>query len=335
MGATKSRLLYVGGDHTPRFAHFKTLIEIAPGFWNVRAPFFVMKGAVNIGTHMSILEVAPDQFVALDAVEFTSAAARAQFFDELNELTNDGENLVAVITTHPFHTLAIPSFHAKYPSTGGRTKWYGCPRHLRKISRDAAGSFIEWAGDLNDCAVRRKFEPALRMSIPEGCEFIDPQPPTRNHLSCVLVLHTPSRTVHVDDCLCWIENMGALSRLAFGNRTLHFHPSLQYSGLYPTAQAPLQFKRWATSTLVEGWDYERLATAHNGVLRAGAKAKVTELLAKMDPALRKLSIKNAHVEAERAAAAQWDGLPVPAAPHEGAADDRCQDCWSDVEIECG
>ena len=72
---------------------------------------------------------------------------------------------------------------------------------------------------------------------------------------------------------------------------------------------------------MEGWDYERLATAHNGVLRAGAKAKVTELLAKMDPALRKLSIKNAHVEAERAAAAQWDGLPVPAAPHEGAADD--------------
>lgn len=324
-------------DHTPRFEHFNCLIEIAPGFWNVRAPFYVL-GRINIGTHMSIVELGPDQYAALDCIELSAAALR-----ELNELLGSPNNLVAVITTHPFHTLAIPSFHAIFPSTAGR-RYYGCPRHLIKCTQDANGRSIEWSGNLNECSSRRAFEPALRMAIPDGAEFIDPKPPTRNHLATVLVLHTPSRTVHVDDCLNFIDNMGLLPRLALGNKTLIFHPSLLHSGLHETAEAPLAFRQWVERTLVNEWDYDTLCTAHNGLLRDGAKAEVAALLRRTDAALKKRSIKNALADAERTADAMWDGsggapsavaATSPATGRAGEVDAQCQDCWSDVDVECG
>ena len=262
MGNIRSRLVSVTA-HT-RFPHFKHFIEVAPGFFNLRAPFYMLHGTLNIGTHMSVCEVAPGSFVALDCCELTDAQVK-----ELDELTENGERLAAVLTTHPFHTLSIKTFHVRYPSNAPRRgegtlprQWYGCPRHLN-ITSDAADNLIVWAGDLNDCEVRRQFEPSLRMSIPAGAEFVDPKPPTRNHLSCVLVLHVASRTVHVDDCLCWIEGPGLLMRLAqLKDKSLHWHMSLTSVGLLPTAESPLQFKQWAQSILLEAWDYDTLVTAH-------------------------------------------------------------------------
>lgn len=328
MGGSKSRL--VTFDRL-RFPYFKSLQEIAPGFWNVRAPFYVL-GTYNIGTHMSVCELGPDRFVAIDCVELTASALA-----ELNELTQNGKLLVAVINTHPFHTRAVAKFHSQFPSSAG-IKWMGCPRHLIKCTHDSNGQPIVWSHDLNECSSRRVFEPTLQMSIPDGAEFVDPQPPTRNHLGAVLVLHVPSKTLHVDDCLNYVENMGALPRLVLGQRALLFHPSLLFSGLHPTAAAPLQFKQWAQRVLVDGWDYERIASAHNAVLHRDARPRVAELLKRTDAALKKLSLSNARAEAERAATSAWEGKPVDAPPRAGAAaivDDRCQDCWSDVEIECG
>lgn len=329
MGASKSRLLRVGAPK-PRFPHFKHFVEIAPGFWNLRAPFFVLGGTLNLGTHMSVVDLGDGRFVAIDCTELTAAAAA-----ELAELTEGGDALVAVLTTHPFHTLAIPSLHALYPSTADRA-WYGCPRHLLKCTVDKSGRPIRWAGDLNECATRRKFEPQLRMAIPAGGEFVDPTPPTRNHLSTVLVLHAASRTVHVDDCLNWVEGMGLLARFAgMPNRTLHFHPSLLHSGLRPTQAAPRAFRDWVQATLLDDWQYDNLATAHNGVLLGGAKQKVQELLARRAEELRKKSVSNALKEAEAAANASWAGAPAPDAPQSGEADAPCEDCWSEVDIECG
>jgi hypothetical protein len=59
-------------------------------------------------------------FVAIDAAELTAAAKL-----ELDALTEGGAKLVGCIMTHPFHTLAIPAFHAAYPATESR-KYYGC-----------------------------------------------------------------------------------------------------------------------------------------------------------------------------------------------------------------
>ena len=39
---------------------------------------------------------------------------------ELDEITNHGETLVAVVNTHPFHTMGIQPFHAAYPGIPGQ-----------------------------------------------------------------------------------------------------------------------------------------------------------------------------------------------------------------------
>ena len=57
MGNTKSKLLVVN----PRFPLFTAFKEIAPGFWNLRAPFWVAGKTINLGTHMSVVEIAPNQ----------------------------------------------------------------------------------------------------------------------------------------------------------------------------------------------------------------------------------------------------------------------------------
>ena len=133
--------------------------------------------SVVLQTHMSVCKLADGNFVAIDAAVLSPKAKL-----ELDELTDGGEKLVGCIMTHPFHTLAIPDFHAAYPATATRL-YYGCPRHCRTILEDSSGAAIKWAGNLNCLEVRKSFESDLEMRVPAGSEFVDPQPPTTNHFA--------------------------------------------------------------------------------------------------------------------------------------------------------
>lgn len=178
------------------FPHFNHFVETAPGCWDLRTDFDV--GPVNIGTHMSILKLPsrPGHFVSIDAAELSADAKR-----ELDELTQNGERLVGCLHTHPFHTLAIPAFHAAYPATDNRS-FFGCPRHLRNFPD------INWSGDLNDEANLAMFEPDVYMKVPpaEATEFVDPKPPTRNHFANVFVFHPSSKTMIQADTLCFFRD---------------------------------------------------------------------------------------------------------------------------------
>ena len=65
-------------------------------------------------THMSVCKLADGNFVAIDAAVLSPKAKL-----ELDELTDGGEKLVGCIMTHPFHTLAIPDFHAAIGAVNG------------------------------------------------------------------------------------------------------------------------------------------------------------------------------------------------------------------------
>lgn len=105
------------------------------------------------GTHMSLIQLSSGKFLVIDAVPLTE-----QMKTEIDEFTDNGEKIEAVILTHPFHTLAIPAFYKAYP----KPPYYGCPRHLRNFPD------IKWAGDLDDCKVRSKWSPEVELSIPAG-----------------------------------------------------------------------------------------------------------------------------------------------------------------------
>jgi hypothetical protein len=74
--------------------------------------------------------------------------------------------------------------------------------------------------------------------------------------------------------------------------SMFFHPAIFGPGLYPTDEAPKQFLCWLEQ-LIQDWDFENIATAHNGVLVGGAKEKLIETMKRYEPRLTKMSKKRA------------------------------------------
>ncbi|CEP00134.1 unnamed protein product (mitochondrion) [Plasmodiophora brassicae] len=252
-----------------------SMVEIGSGFWNLRGSFKVAMGLVNVGTHMSVARLSTGRYLVIDTI-MMSEEQKAAF----DRVTDDGRLVEAVVATHPFHTTAFPAFHEAYPNA----KYYGTPRHLRKLPD------IAWAGDVNDERVRAMFEPDVSMRIPAGAEFVNPE--EDNHFSNVFVLHRPSRTVHNDDTIVnWRNPTWSLTRL-FLKDGIRFHPSLTGVGLYPTPEAPLQFRSWVQD-LVRDWDFDNLCTAHNSNIVGGANAAVHDLVTRCDSLFDDLSKRNA------------------------------------------
>jgi hypothetical protein len=129
------------------------LYSIGPGFWNVRGKFKILAKLVDIETQMSIIQLSNGKFLVIDTVEMNDRLRQ-----EIDHLTNNGEKIEAVVATHPFHTLSFPAFYEAYP----KAAYYGTPRHLRRLTQ------IPWAGNLDDCNVRQKWQPDVEMRIPAG-----------------------------------------------------------------------------------------------------------------------------------------------------------------------
>lgn len=242
------------------------LNPIAKDFWNVRGNFEVKLPGIKIpvGTHMSIIRRSNGKYIVLDVVDLNDSFKR-----QLDGMTNNGKDIEAVLLLHSFHTLALPGFFKEYPNLD----YYGCPRHIKKFPE------IEWKGNLIDCETRQRFAPDLAMSIPVGCEFENPKPPGSNHLSSVLVLHRPSKTMHVDDTFNYWINPTLLMRIA-GNKpcTMTLHMSITK---LDDRQA---FKAWLID-LLDKWDFANMCTAHNANCIGVAREKLVALLEKSTPFL--------------------------------------------------
>lgn len=129
------------------------LHQIGSGFWNVRGTFKIIAKLVDIETQMSIIQLKNGKFLIIDTVEMTDSLRQ-----QIDQLTNHGEKIEAVLATHPFHTLAFPGFYQIY----SKAPYYGTPRHLRRLTD------IPWAGSLDDCNIRKKWEPEVCLRIPAG-----------------------------------------------------------------------------------------------------------------------------------------------------------------------
>jgi len=200
------------------FCEANQTIPIGPGFWNIRSSFVI--DDIDIGTHMSIIQLKSGKFVIVDTVQLNP-----ELQNEINNLTHNGTLMEAVIATHPFHTTYFPAFYEAYP----KVPFYGTPRHL-KIEPQ-----IPWAGSMYDCANRQRWLPEIHMRIARGSEFENPQPESTNHFSGIHVFHPMSRTIHVDDTVMIDEPF---------NGDMLFHPSLVGPGLYHIPEAPDAFSTW-------------------------------------------------------------------------------------------
>ena len=323
-------------SHVP----FKLLRRVGPGYYNLRAPFPVLGGLLDVGNHMSFLRLSSGMFLAVDALDPLGPAVkltRAQrqlangdapgggddgggkdvgkgggegggkdggkhLKEEIDRLTEGGHLLAAVVATHPFHTLGFAPFFAAYGHLP-HLQWFGTPRHLRRLAS------IPWAGSVSDPAVLARWEgQGVFMRLPAGCEFDDPQPPASNHFANVFVYHAESSTVHNDDCLCYYDEPGSkMGLLALGlpgvrHDCLAFHASMPHGGLRPDDPAAARdFEAWLRALLADWGPFENLATAHNGLLLGGAGRRVGELLEAAGPSLDALAGRAAKLAAQKAA----------------------------------
>jgi len=244
------------------------LVMIGPGFWNIRASFKKLAGLIDIGTHMSIIKLSNDKFLIIDTVPLDENLKK-----EIDELTENGKKIEAVVATHPFHSLAFPDFYKTYPNT----LYYGTPRHVRNQT------FIPWGGHVHDEEIRKKWEPDVQMRIPAGAEFIAPEPEAYNHFNSMWVYHPKSATIHVDDTVNYFQDPGLILKMVGKNKgKMEFHDSMKGPGLHPTPEAPLQFKSWVEDILKD-WDFDNICCAHIGVKIGGAKKLLEETLSKNIP----------------------------------------------------
>ncbi|CAF3746141.1 unnamed protein product [Rotaria sp. Silwood1] len=253
------------------------LYEIGTNFWNIRVNFKMLAGLIDVGSHMSLIRLNNGKFLIIDTVILND-----QLRNQIDHLTDNGKNIQAVIGVHPFHTLAFQTFYETYP----KVEYYGTPRHLRRLTN------IPWAGSLEDCNIRKKWEPEVEMKIPAGAEFVNPLPESSNHFISVFVFHHLSRTLHVDDTIVYGDHPSFLLKLiGFKHGTMAFHPSIKGPGLYPTVDAPLQFRDWM-KTMLKDWTFDNICCAHTGVKIGGAHQQVVELVNHAEPLFNKLSEKN-------------------------------------------
>eukprot|EP01097_Dermamoeba_algensis_P001015 TRINITY_DN1382_c0_g1_i1.p1 TRINITY_DN1382_c0_g1~~TRINITY_DN1382_c0_g1_i1.p1 ORF type:complete len:316 (+),score=36.82 TRINITY_DN1382_c0_g1_i1:23-970(+) len=226
------------------------LVSIGPNFWNARTVF--KAGPLNVGSHMSLIQLSSGKFLVLDTVALTQP-----LLDDFNQLTKNGTLIEAVVATHPFHTVFFPSFYEAYPNA----PYFGTPRHLRIQPN------IPWKGSVYDCEVRQKWNPEVEMRIPRGSEFAYPQYESI-HFTGMHVFHVKSKTIHVDDTIM-------IDVPLKGN--MLFHPTLLYEGLYHIPEAPYAFRDW-TQKMINEWNFDNIVAAHNGIKVGGAKSQLQKLL---------------------------------------------------------
>lgn len=248
------------------------IADLGAGYWSVRGDLRFLGGFVQIGTHMALVRLSSGKFLVIDTCGISTEDKAV-----IDDLTNNGELIEAVVATHPFHTLFFAPFFKWYPNT----QYYGTPRHIKRITD------IPWAGSMTDEAVLRRWEgDGIFMRIPAGAEFENPA--ESNHFSGILVYHQPSRTLFSDDTVMFFVNPGFLLRCAAGARHMGCAFWDLKKGLKPTKEAPAEFEAFIRGVLAD-WDFDNICAAHTGNLIGGAKKVLIETLEREKKTLDKLA----------------------------------------------
>ena len=246
------------------------IIDCGEGMWNIRGTYRIA-GIVNVGTQASLIRLPSGRFIFLDSLTLEGDTLK-----RIMELTDNGKAVEAILNCHPFHTLHCEWATKCFPSA----KLYGSDRHKERMPH------LHWETDnVESDAVARKYAEVLTFSLPRGVDYISAD--EKVHFSSLLVRHEPSKTIHSDDTLTYLELPFPLS-LAKNDSGIIFHPTLG-KALQQRPGAGAEFHAWAEE-MAERWaDSACLCAAHNGVLRMAPgefETRVEAALGKVEPLLK-------------------------------------------------
>jgi hypothetical protein len=248
-------------------------LQVSKDFWNFRGSYKVA-GLLDVGTQASLVRLRNGRFVFLDTCHLTPADRR-----EVDELTNAGQDLEAILNLHPFHTLHVQRAHEMWPQAA----LYGTARHLSRFPD------LPWQDvRTEDAALHERYADDFDFSVPRGVDFISSNESL--HFSSVLAFHRASNTIHVDDTFNYVR-LPLLMRWMSINNTVGFHPTLD-KVLERRAGAAQDFRDWA-SALIERWRHaQNLCAAHTAALLAAEirgesiHSRLVQALDKVEPVLK-------------------------------------------------
>ena len=222
------------------------VLQISNDFWNIRGDFKI-GGILNIGTHASLVRRKSGKFVLLD-----SYTLQGEVKEQVDALSNNGDDIEAIINLHPFHTVHVQTAHKQYPNA----KLYGTQRHVEKFPD------LPWQSELTEStACADLFADDFDFSVPAGVDFISSN--ENLHFSSVLAYHKASMTIHSDDTLMYMQLPGLLGKVVKPEIT--FHMTLPKT-LEKRAGAVKDFRAWATQLADQWSDAENLCAAHSASL---------------------------------------------------------------------
>ena len=220
------------------------IIDLGAGFWNIRGTFR-LGGVLNIGTQCSLVKLTSGRFVFLDSYTLTDDV-RAQVMT----LTNNGQDVEAVLNLHPFHTVHCAQMAKDFP----QATFYGSSRHHKKVPE------VQWADDLVESDAVAERYPELKFSLSQGVHYIAPN--EMIHAGSLLAFHPASKSLHVDDTF-----MSPPTKLLEAVLPeLLLHPTTK-KALKNEPNAGKEYCDWA-SNLADDWrDVRNFCAAHSYLVK--------------------------------------------------------------------
>ena len=212
--------------------------DLGSGFWNVRGSFKV--GVVlDVGAQCSLVRLASGKFIFLDSYELKDEVRAT-----VMKLTNDGQDVEAVLNVHPYHTVHCEQMAKDFP----QAIFYGSSRHPEQVQD------VNWSKDLVESEAVAKRYPELEFSLPKGIYYIAPDESV--HAGSLLVYHPASKSLHVDDTFMTppIKLLDAVLPEVL------LQPDTK-KALKDEYDAGKQYCDWATQ-LAQDWDVRHFCAAH-------------------------------------------------------------------------
>lgn len=160
------------------------IYNLGKGFWNIRGSFYIenKEGSRDVGTQCSLVKLQSGKFIFLDSYEL-----KDDIREEVMQLTNNGQEVEAVLNVHPYHTVHCEQMAKDFP----QATFYGSRRHPEQAPQ------VNWSDDLVESAAVTERYAELEFALPEGIYYIAPEESV--HAGSLLVYHPASKSLHVDD----------------------------------------------------------------------------------------------------------------------------------------
>lgn len=220
------------------------IYNLGAGFWNIRGSFR-LGGILDVGTQCSLVQLKSGRFIFLDSYTLTD-----DIREQVMALTNNGQDVEAVLNVHPFHTVHCAQMAKDFP----QAIFYGSGRHAKQVPE------VQWAAELVESDAVAQLYPELEFSLPKGIYYIAPN--EKVHAGSLLVRHPASQSVHIDDTF-----MNPPSKILKAILPeLMLHPTTKQA-LKDEPNAGQQYCNWATDIAHQWRDTHNFCAAHSGLVK--------------------------------------------------------------------